>query len=48
MIIDEYIDEYNDKYVDQPSALDVYNGKTTLAITYVDSVLVDTTIGFKR
>lgn len=48
IIASRIIDESCDKYVDQPSALDVYNGKTTLAITYVDSVPVDTTIVFKK
>lgn len=48
IIASKIITEYDDKYTDQPSALDVYNGRTTLAITYVDSVPVDTTIVFKK
>lgn len=31
----------------KPSALDVYRGKTTLEITYKDSVAIDTTVVFK-
>lgn len=30
-----------------PTALDVYNGKTTLEITYKDSIPVDTVVVFK-
>lgn len=30
-----------------PSALDVYRGKTTLEITYRDSVAVDSTVVYK-
>ena len=48
IIVGMIISECNNKYTDQPSALDVYNGKTTLAITYVDSVPVDTTVVFKK
>lgn len=48
IVVNAIIGECDDKYTNQPSALDVYNGKTTLAITYVDSVPVDTTIVFKR
>lgn len=32
---------------DQPTALDVYQGKTTLEITYKDSVSVDSVVVFK-
>lgn len=32
----------------EPSALDVYQGKTTLEITYRDSVAVDSTVVFKK
>lgn len=46
VVVNGIIDECNDKYTNQPSALDVYEGRTTLAITYVDSVPVDTTIVF--
>ena len=30
-----------------PSALDVYRGKTTLEITYRDSVVIDSTVVYK-
>ena len=30
-----------------PTALDVYRGKTTLEITYVDSVAIDSTVVYK-
>ena len=33
---------------DEPSAMDVYRGKTTLKITYVDSVVVDSVAIFKE
>ena len=32
---------------DEPTALDVYRGKTTLEITYKDSIPIDTIIVFK-
>ena len=32
---------------DTPTALDVYRGKTTLEITYRDSVAVDSTVVYK-
>ena len=32
---------------DEPTALDVYQGKTTLEITYRDSVPVDSVVVFK-
>lgn len=32
---------------DIPTALDVYRGKTTLEVTYKDSVAVDTTVVYK-
>ena len=32
---------------DTPSALDVYRGKTTLEITYRDSVAIDSTVVYK-
>ena len=31
----------------EPTALDVYRGKTTLEITYMDSVAVDSTVVYK-
>ena len=31
----------------KPTALDVYQGKTTLEITYIDSVSVDSVVVFK-
>ena len=30
-----------------PNALDVYRGKTTLEITYLDSVAIDSTVVYK-
>lgn len=30
-----------------PSAIDVYRGKTTLQVTYKDSIPIDTTVVFK-
>ena len=33
--------------VKEPEALDVYRGKTTLEITYRDSVAVDSTVVYK-
>ena len=35
-------------YKSKPSAMDVYQGKTTLKISYVDSVAVDSTVIFKE
>lgn len=32
----------------QPTALDVYRGKTTLEITYKDSVAIDSVVVFKK
>lgn len=32
----------------QPKAMDVYRGKTTLQITYQDSVAVDSVVVFKK
>lgn len=37
---------YNSKY--DPTALDVYQGKTTLEITYRDSIPVDSIVVFKE
>lgn len=31
----------------EPTALDVYRGKTTLEITYRDSIAIDTTVVYK-
>lgn len=33
---------------DKPSAMDVYKGKTTLEITYRDSISVDSVVVFKE
>lgn len=33
---------------EQPSAMDVYQGKTTLEVTYKDSVAIDSTVVFKE
>ena len=35
-------------YEKKPSAIDVYQGKTTLEITYKDSVAVDSVVVFKN
>ena len=35
------------KIKDVPSAMDVYQGKTTLEITYKDSIAVDSVVVFK-
>lgn len=36
------------RYEIKPSAMDVYQGKTTLEITYKDSVAVDSVVVFKN
>lgn len=36
------------KHKDNPTSLDVYQGKTTLEITYRDSIPVDTIVVFKE
>ena len=36
-----------EKEVTTPTALDVYRGKTTLEITYRDSVTIDSTVVYK-
>jgi hypothetical protein len=33
---------------DKPTAIDVYRGKTTLEITYRDSVAVDSVVVYKK
>ena len=33
---------------DEPTAIDVYRGKTTLEITYRDSVAIDSTVVYKE
>lgn len=38
---------YEAKPVKEPTALDVYRGKTTLEITYRDSVAIDSTVVYK-
>lgn len=45
VLLTEVIIDYNFK--DNPTALDVYQGKTTLEITYRDSISVDTIVVFK-
>ncbi len=35
-------------YTSKPSAMDVYQGKTTLEITYIDSVAIDSVVVFKN
>ena len=40
------IQEFRDKDI-VPTALDVYRGKTTLEITYRDSVAIDSTVVYK-
>lgn len=39
--------EYKEKR-NNPTAIDVYRGKTTLQITYRDSIPVDTVVVFKK
>ena len=39
---------FNDNDSNKPEAIDVYRGKTTLEITYRDSVAVDTVVVFKK
>ena len=36
------------KHKDNPTSLDVYQGKTTLEITYRDSIPVDSTVVYKE
>jgi hypothetical protein len=31
----------------QPTAIDVYKGKTTLRVTYIDSIATDSVVVFK-
>ena len=38
----------NDALKEEPSAMDVYQGKTTLEITYKDGVPVDSVVVFKN
>lgn len=38
----------NDSSKDEPTAIDVYQGKTTLEITYRDSIPVDSVVVFKE
>lgn len=35
-------------YDDSPKAIDVYRGKTTLEITYRDSIPIDSTVVYKK
>ena len=35
------------RHYDEPTALDVYRGKTTLEITYRNSVAIDSTVVYK-
>lgn len=39
--------EYLHKLSNEPKAIDVYRGKTTLEITYIDSVAVDSVVVYK-
>ena len=43
--IDIWVDEKGPK---EPTAMDVYKGKTTLEITYRDSIPVDSVVVFKE
>lgn len=45
-IVTGVIIEYKNK--DNPTSLDVYQGKTTLEITYRDSIPVDSVVVFKE
>lgn len=42
IVLIDYISKY------KPTALDVYQGKTTLEITYRDSIPVDSTVVYKE
>ena len=46
IILDGVLIIYNSKY--DPTALDVYQGKTTLEITYRDSIHIDSIVVFKE
>ena len=39
---------HNSMIKEYPTAIDVYRGKTTLEITYKDSIPVDTVVVFKK
>jgi hypothetical protein len=39
---------YNIGTANKPTAMDVYQGKTTLEITYKDSVVIDSVVVFKN
>lgn len=39
---------YFDKDCDEPQAIDVYRNKTTLQITYQDSIPIDSIVVFKK
>ena len=41
-------DDFVEEHSNVPSALDVYKGKTTLQITYRDSIPIDTIVVFKE
>lgn len=45
-LVSAYVFSQNDS--DKPQAIDVYRGKTTLEITYRDSVAVDSLVIFKN
>lgn len=38
----------NDSSKDEPTAMDVYQGKTTLEVTYRDSIPVDSVVVYKK
>ena len=40
-----FVDKFSIKNI--PTAIDVYNNKTTLEITYRDSIAIDTVVAFK-
>lgn len=44
-IVSAFLVFYNNKL---PTALDVYRGKTTLEITYKDTVAIDSVVVFKN
>lgn len=46
VILTRLIIDYSSK--DNPTALDVYQGKTTLEVTYRDSIPVDSVVVFKE
>ena len=42
------IASYDIKKSDNPQAIDVYRGKTTLQVTYQDSIAIDSVVVYKK